>query len=294
MKKKIMKSTAALLALSVIGTLGISYKVSSILTNPKRLPLVSNPKAKLDLDYEDVEFNSGDNKLKGWYVPSNKNRFTLIYSHGYGQNRECIDYDAYDIMELAHKMGGNFLSFDFSAEGESEGKMVTVGYREQEDLKSAIKFAKEQSNSPIVLHGISMGAATTTLVASYSEDIVGSIVDSPFSNLRDYLEDNLTVWTKLPKKPFQPVIMAMEEGLAGISMDKVNPIDSVKNLKTPMLIMHGKGDDVIPYTESERIAANNREKIELKIMENKGHCMSLKILKKEYLKNFEEFLNKVI
>lgn len=289
--KNIIKiSLILVIFISVISVFVISYIVSKSLSSPERTKIESNPKKEIGLEYDDISFISEGNKIKGWYVPSDKNRFTVVFSHGYQGNRESKSLSAYDVMEDVHKMGGNFLTFDFSAEGESEGKIVTVGYREQEDLKNAIKFAQTKSKAPIFLYGISMGAATTTCVASTSpEGVVGAIADSPFSNLKDYLEVNMSTWSGLPDIPFRPIIMAMEEHIAGVKLDQVDPKGSVKNLKISMMIIHGKGDKTIPYTESIKIANNNKS-IDLKIMDNEGHCKSLKHLKNQYLEYFNGFI----
>lgn len=290
-KKNLKKIITAVIVIIIVATLGISYFVSYKLITPERKKLTSDPKHKIGLDYENITFTSEGNKIEGWYIPAKENRFTLVYSHGYSGNRESSSVSTYNLAPIIHKMGGNFLSFDFSGEGESEGKTVTVGYREQEDLKSAIKTAQKKSSSPIFLYGLSMGAATTSIVASHSDDIAGAICDSPFSNLRNYLESNLSVWTKLPKYPFQPIILTMEEKIAGVKLDRVDPETAVKELKVPMLLIHGKGDDMIPYTEGVKVANSNKNMIQLKIFNNQGHCKSFQNYKTEYTSLIENFIN---
>lgn len=288
-RKTIIISAVVIIIAAVIG---ISYYVSWKLITPERAKLKSNPKKEIGLDCEDISFTSKGNKIKGWYIPSKENRFTLVYSHGYSSNRENSSVSTYNLAPIIHRMGGNFLSYDFSGEGESEGKTVTVGYREQEDLKNAIKEAKKKSGSPVFLYGLSMGAATTSIVAGNSGSaIAGAICDSPFSNLRNYLETNLSVWSGLPNFPFRPIILTMEEKIAGVKLDRVNPQKEVQKLKVPMLIIHGKGDDKIPYTESIKVYENNKKMIKLKIFENRGHCKSFETNKKEYAELVEDFIN---
>lgn len=289
--KTIKKIVIATLTTIVISIFSISYFVSWKLITPERERINSNPNKELGLEYEDISFMSEGNKIKGWYIPAKENKFTLVYSHGYSSNREKSSVSTYNLAPIIHKMGGNFLSYDFSGEGESEGKTVTVGYREQEDLKNAIKEAHKKSSSPVFLYGLSMGAATTSIVAGKSDNIAGAICDSPFSNLKSYLESNLSVWSGLPKYPFQPIILTMEEKIVGVKLNKVNPKNSVKNLKVPMLLIHGKGDEKIPYTESIKIAENNKKMIRLKIFENKGHCKSLETNREDYINLITKFIN---
>ena len=292
-KKELIGIGILISTIIVVGVLVLSYIVSMKLIMPERARVMSNPMKKIGLKYEDISFDSDGNKIKGWYIPSEKNKFTVVYSHGYKGNRESSSLTAYDMMKEVHRLGGNFLTFDFSGEGQSQGKIVTVGYREQQDLKNAIKYAKKKSKSPIFLYGISMGASTTVCVASKNPNgVIGAICDSPFSNLKEYLENNLSKWSGLPNFPFMPIIISMEEKIAGLDINKVDPRGYVKNLKIPMLIMHGKGDPKIPYTESIRIANNNKKYISLHIIDNNGHCQSLKKKRKQYLGYFDDFIEK--
>lgn len=272
----------------------ISWTIGYKMTKPKRLEIKSNPKEKLGVDYEDIQFKSGENTIKGWYIPSDKNRFTLVYSHGYLENRETFTIDIYRIIEEIRPLGGNILTFDFSGSGESEGKCVTCGYRERQDLMNAIDFVKTKSDAPIFIYGISMGAATTALVTNEREDVVGAICDSPFSNLKEYLSMNLSAWTHLPKFPFQPIIFKAMEKTSGLTLDKVVPAESIKNAKMPVLIMHGKGDHLIPYTESVKLKELNPEKVTLDIIENDDHCKSLEKQRDRYMKNLSGFIDRIL
>ncbi len=283
-----------LLALIIFLVYAFSYYVVYSLIKPERLKLLSNPKEKLGLDYEDLEFESEGNIIRAWYIPSKENRFSLVYAHGYHENRESPTIDIYKVIEEMRNLGANILCFDFSATGESEGEYVTCGYREKYDLIGAIGYAKERSDAPIFIYGISMGAATTALVTSLSDDIVGAICDSPFSSLKDYLQVNLGVWTRLPKFPFQPLVFRLMEKITGLSMDKVAPIESIKNTKVPVLIIHGRGDRVIPYTESEKLKDINPQRVTLDIIENSGHCKSLERARDRYMEDIGDFIEKTL
>lgn len=278
----------------IVLIVALSWFIGYKMTKPKRLEIKSNPKEKLGLDYEDIEFKSGENRIKGWYIPSETDRFTIVYSHGYLENRETFTIDIYRIIEEIRPLGGNILTFDFSGSGESEGFCVTCGYRERKDLLKAIEFAKTKSDAPIFIYGISMGAATTALAAGDSEDIVGAICDSPFSNLKEYLSMNLSAWTHLPKYPFQPIIFKAMEATSGLTLDQVVPAESVKRAKVPILIMHGRGDHLIPYTESLKLNKINPEMTEVHIIENDDHCKSLEKKRDEYMKYFTDFIDRVL
>src|SRR5690625_5772218 len=73
--------------------------------------------------------------------------------------------------------------------------MATVGAKEQLDLLGVIDWVDENYEEPIGLLGISMGASTSLLAAAQTDDVIGVVADSPFSDLQEYLKVNLPVWS---------------------------------------------------------------------------------------------------
>lgn len=65
-----------------------------VLSNPTVAPLYSNPSLAKGLDYEDVTFQAhdGSRTMQGWYIPSKDSTKTIVFSHGYGANREESQY----------------------------------------------------------------------------------------------------------------------------------------------------------------------------------------------------------
>lgn len=264
-----------------------------ILLHPLRFSPKSNPKEKLGFDYEDIEFNSCGNKIKGWGIFQENARFTMIYSHGFYENRESRILPGYEMMKEITNMNGNFICYDFSGTGKSEGNYETIGFREKEDVKNAVEFAKTHSNTPVILYGVSMGAVSSLLAAAESENVSGAFVDSPFSDLKNYLEINLPVWTKLPRFPFNNIIIGIAKKFTIIELEKVSPVNALNNIDIPIFIAHGKGDNKIPYTETLKIIEknSNNKNIEYKIFNSKGHCQNMAQNREDYinlLKNFIE------
>ena len=267
---------------------GISAHVGDQLTTPERETLTYTPKS-LGLKYENVTIQSEEGyDLYGWWIPHPTPRATIVFAHGYGKNREQNDLPLKELIPEFHEQGYNFMTFDFRASGISEGERVTVGVKEQEDLKAAIEYAKGRSDGPIVLYGISMGAATALSTADDIE-VAAVIADSPFSDLRAYLETNLPVWSDLPNFPFTPVIMTVTPWFTGLDADVVKPIEDINKIDAPIFLIHSKDDDAIPVAESERLA-EEKEGIELWVTDNEGHIGSYRSFQDEYRQHIFEFL----
>lgn len=285
-------AVGVLVLVAFLAVVGISAHIGDQLTSPERETLTFTPKT-LGVKYENITIESEDQQdLYGWWIPHPTPRATIVFAHGYGKNREQSDLPLKELIPEFHEQGYQFLTFDFRGSGISEGDRVTVGAKEQSDLAAAIAYAKERSDRPIVLYGVSMGAATALATADET-DVAAVIADSPFSDLRGYLETNLPVWSDLPNFPFTPVIMTVTPWFTGLDADVVKPIDDMAQIEAPVLLIHSQGDDAIPVSESEQLAKAG-EDVELWVTENDGHVQSHRSFQTEYRRTVFEFLERVL
>ena len=142
------------------------------------------------MDFQAVEFHSGDGiLLKGWYVPATvpggEAKGTIVYLHGLNRTRVEMLPDA----EFGHRIGYNGLLFDLRHQGESQGKITTIGYQERLDAEGAVHYAlnNQKSKRPIIVWGVSMGAAAALMAAAESPDISAVISDSTFLNYEELI-----------------------------------------------------------------------------------------------------------
>jgi uncharacterized protein len=86
---------------------------------------------------------------------------------------------------FVHAAGWNALVFDQRHHGASGGVTTTFGAREKEDVKAAARLARERSPGPVVLWGVSLGAASSVLAAAEDPEVAGVICDSSYRSLGD-------------------------------------------------------------------------------------------------------------
>lgn len=256
-----------LIVILMLAAVGVAGFVGWQLTHPVSKPLEATP-ASMQLVYEDVEFKSrGDQLLlRGWYMPAQgqSKDMTIVMAHGYRQNREQADIPALSIADLLVQSGYGVLMFDFRNSGESEGNVTSVGQYEKDDLLGAIDWVAQEHPGTIALLGFSMGATTSILAAAEAPEVVGLVADSPFSQLRTYLKDNLSVWSGLPEFPFTPLIMTIIPPLTGLNVDEVDALSAVERVyPRPILFIHGVEDSKIPYTESVKMSEKHPDVFEL-------------------------------
>lgn len=281
--------------LAAIIIMSISAYVGWNLSHPEKrsIPVFSS---NIVPEYENISFKDINDSLtlKGWYFTVKGSSKTVILAHGYRQNRLALGEETIDLIKALLNAGYNVLTFDFRNSGESEGNMTTVGLMEKDDLLGAVRFIKQRGSSSIVLMGFSMGAATSIVAASESPDVDAVIADSPFSDLTEYLNSNLSVWSNLPSIPFnQSTLLAMKI-LLGVDTSKFSPVKSIViKPQKPVFLIHSKDDDLIPVENSHKLLSAGGNAVQFWETSGVGHIESFKGYKEEYLKRVLEFLDKL-
>lgn len=275
-------------------------------SHPKSISLNPNFKEYHIENYEKVNFNSKkDNmNLDGYLIKNENSKKTIIICHGYGDSKFMVGgrtpsdvrVDSLNLAKLFSKQGYNTLLFDFRGHGDYAGKNgVTIGYNEQQDLLGAINFVKSKGiGDKIGLIGFSMGAATSLSLLDKTTDISFAIADSPFSDLKSYLNNNMKIWTGLPKLPFAPMVLLNFKLIYGVDYSTVSPLNSVSKSSIPILLIHGKKDTTIPYTESvemEKLLINHKSKLVL--FDGSTHVGSYSLYGDKYEAVLKDFLTSI-
>ena len=150
----------------IIGT-PLDFPDSEFYT-PYAEEMTKNIKIFLDIPYEEVYITSHDGlKLHGKFYEGQKDKPVIIFFHGYRAN---ATRDGSGIHTLGTQKGLNILTITQRSHKESEGKTITFGIKEHRDCLCWIQYCNDRfgSNRPIILSGLSMGAATVLMAAKRS------------------------------------------------------------------------------------------------------------------------------
>lgn len=197
---------------------------------------------------QDMYINSIDQlRLHASYIPArDESHRYVILIHGIWDNHESTGVYAAHYLEK----GINCLLPDLRGFGKSEGKYIGYGYDDRLDILEWIHWIiKRDKEAKIILHGVSMGAATTLMTTGENlpENVKGAISDSSYSTLREQFASTY----KNSGRGYIPTPIAL--GItrlailcrAGYDINKVRPIDAVMMSKTPTLFVHGDNDTFI-------------------------------------------------
>lgn len=270
--------------------------IAWMFANPQVPPLFSNPLTAKGLDYESVSFSAADGhtSVDGWYIPaSHTSKRTIVFSHGYGANREEYWVPMYDLASFAHRLDYNVIMFDYGFASELHRTKATGGYLEKQQLLGAVELAKSRGADNIIVWGFSMGAGTALQAGLLTEDIDGMILDSTFLLEPDTLYHNLQTFINIPKHPSLDIVRTMFPLVNGASLKEI-PYTEIKSYQydIPTLFIHGTNDSKAPFTIAEGIAANQDPSLSSAwIVPDAQHEMIYRTHSKEYLRKAASFLS---
>jgi alpha-beta hydrolase superfamily lysophospholipase len=138
--------------------------------------------SSLGLVSEDAAFDARDGvPLSGWWVPAENAKGTVVLVHGLNRSR----LEMVRKVPFVHAQGWNALLFDLRRHGKSGGTVRSLGYHERLDVLGAFDLARKRSPGPVVLWGISFGAAASMLAAAEEPQVAAVVCDSSYRSLKD-------------------------------------------------------------------------------------------------------------
>lgn len=248
----------------------------------------------MKLPFEIVEFTADNGeKIRGRVlVPPVSNGKLIIACHGArssGVGEFCFMKDYF------YKSGFTLIMPDHRGCGESDGKFLGYGTHESEDTVIWLNYAKKRfPKLNIFLLGVSMGAATVLMMSSKvsPNDVKGIIADCSYTSAYNEFAYQAKASFHIPAFPIIDICNLYCKALCKYSFKDASPINSVKKAKVPILFIHGKADDFVPfYMEKQLYDACTSEKEYIEV-ENAVHARSYYTNPKQYETAMNNFINK--
>jgi fermentation-respiration switch protein FrsA (DUF1100 family) len=209
-----------------------------------------------------VRIPVGGVKIAAIYMPNQNARYTLLYSHGNGEDIG----DDLPILEEFRRAGFSVFAYDYEGYGASEGRASEQAvYR---DVEAAYDYVTGTLGVPakqVIAHGHSLGAAAAIHLAS-ARPVAGLIADAPFlSAFRVVTRAQILPW------------------------DEFNNARAIRKVQCPVLVIQGTRDEVIPFWHGQRIyELANAPKQKLWV-DGAGHNDVMVIAPDQYLRAMQEF-----
>ena len=191
---------------------------------------------KLNHKIEKIKISS-DNELNSWYFEKNKNFKTLLFFHG---NAGTLDNRIYKLNDLS-KLDLNYLIIAYRGFSGNKGSPTEQGlYKDARAAKYWLNL-NNISDQNIIVYGESLGSAVAIDLAK-DHKFAGIILESPFTSMLK-LSRKYNAW--------------LPTGL--LLKDKYETEKKIKNVFSPILILHGRKDKIVPFEMGEILfnLANN-------------------------------------
>ncbi|HEY3781145.1 MAG TPA: alpha/beta hydrolase [Fimbriimonadaceae bacterium] len=276
----------SILGLYLLALFGVSY----FSLHPVRTPVFISPGA-MGEPQEEVEFSNEDGlKLRGWWLEKPNSTVVGIYCHGYLMNRCELTPLA---VELA-KHNVSALLFDFPAHGKSQGKKCHLGWRERNDVKAAVAYARSRMpNAKVFLVGSSMGAAACAFALADDPNLADALLlDSAYSNMAKAVSG---WWRFIGGKVLSLILspsIIIAAPMAGFNPFKVDVSTALSKIEKPTLILHGDIDNLATPGEATRNAKAAAGPVEVVWFKSCGHSEGRWVHPELYYESIINFLRR--
>ena len=225
---------------------------------------------KITFSYEEIFIETDKKiKLKSWFIKKDLDKFkTILIFHGNAGN---LFNRVYKLNEL-NKLDVNILLISWRGFSGNKGKPTEKNlYR---DADESVKWLNNQGviSKNIILYGESLGTGVATELGT-SNAFGGIILESPFTSIANAAKIYY---------PYLPVSIILK--------DRYDSIGKIKNINTPIFIMHGKMDNIVPQQMGlELFEKANNPKYSY-FPEDDDHMMNYN---KQLLNEIKLFINKI-
>lgn len=239
------------------------------LSNLPGRALTASP-SDIGLDYEDVSLATRDNEvLHGWYIPATDPVGVVLFFHGNAGN---ISHRL-DSIEIFQELDLDVLIIDYRGYGQSSGSTSEQGtYLDAQTAWDYLVNSRDIAPGNIVIFGRSLGGAVASWLAARTTP--GAVI----------LESCFTSGPDMGGRlyPFLPVRL--------ITRLKYPVKEHVKQVSSPVLIIHSQQDEIIPFDMGQSVFAAAPEPKEMLVLSgdhNGGFLMN----RQQYLAAIGKFLD---
>lgn len=235
-------------------------------------------------------------RLHAYYVAAPQpTKKTAVIVHGYTDNAIRMFMIGY---LYNHDLRFNILLPDLQHHGESEGSAIQMGWKDRLDVMQWMHVANQiyGDSTRMVVHGISMGGATTMMVSGEEQPpFVGCFVeDCGYTSVWDEFSQELKVSFHLPEFPLMYTTSLLCKLKYGWSFKEASPLKQVEKARLPMFFIHGDQDTYVPTRMVYPLYEAKPGEKELWVVPGAEHAVSYLENRTEYTDRVRNFVDKYL
>lgn len=260
--------------------------------NPQITLWVDSLKACNQLRDTFITMSSGERHHATLIAPHRPAGRLAVCIHGYKDNGMGMMHIAF----MYHRMGFGVMLPDLHAHGKSEGRAIEMGWKERKDILRWIDAARSMGARQIVVHGISMGAATTMTLSgdSVPSEVKCFVEDCGYTSVWDEFSGQIKEQFGMPAFPLLYTSSALCKLRFGWSFGEASPLKQVRKCRRPMLFIHGDADSYVPFYMQDRLYQASAGPKEKWVSHGSIHAKSYQDHPGEYTQAVRQFVAKYV
>ncbi len=195
------------------------------------------------------------------------------------------------------QMGFNCILPSMIGHAEDENRYASMGWHDKYVGLDLIEYITTMyPDAEIVLHGESMGAATTMLITGDNIpcNVKCAVEDCGFTTVMDEYTHVTKTSISPIMVPFLPVLSLYSQMRGNMSFKKCAPIEAVKKSVTPTLFVHGEADDFVPFRMMNEVYTACAAEKDFFTVKGAGHAESVSKEPEYYWTNVYNFVKRYI
>jgi uncharacterized protein len=257
----------------LIVVIGLRTIENRLIFYPPRYPTGFPSQQTYDKQVEDLWLRTEDGvKINAFYLSNPASKQVLLWFHG---NAENIGYGLGQMRTLA-MLGTNILAVDYRGYGKSEGSPNEMGvYRDADAAYDYLIHQRHFEPQDIVIYGHSLGGAVAVNLAS-RRPCGALIVQSSFTCAREMAKRMFSIpW------------------IAYVARSRFDSVELIRQVHSPILIVHGTRDGVVPYSMGEQLFAAAPQPKWFYAIDGGGHNDLFESGGAPYLERLKTFVDRV-
>lgn len=237
--------------------------------------------------------NENKNLHADFLFPEKENDVFVIIIHGYTSDPRGMGMYA----QKYHELGYNVLMPSLNGHADSEAGTVTMGWKDRLDIVDWANFiAENYPESKIILHGESMGAATTMMTTGETlpDNVKVAVADCGYTSVWDIFSNKIKNNFKMHEFPTLYSANTINKIYSGFDFKEASTVEQLKKSKTPTIFIHGDKDTFVPYEMLDSVyeaCASEKEKITIP---DSPHARNACVDPELYWNSVIEFISKYI
>ena len=177
----------------------------------------------------------------------------VLVMHGWGANAQAM----WPVVPELDAAGFAVLLIDARCHGLSDDEAFTSMPRFAEDIGCALAWLRRRADidpQRLALLGHSVGAAAALLHASRHDDVCAVVSLSAFAHPAEVMR-RFMASKHVPYPLLGWYVLRHVQRVIGTTFDAIAPLHTLTRVRCPVLLVHGRGDTTVPFSDALRLQA---------------------------------------